>query len=269
MKVRSLLQWETSDRQLEKFRRVLLAALETEYYFPRLQAAGLAAPDAIAGICSVSEGLERLPAGDVRAFLDDSDRFRNRAMRCAPVQLELEGVTPNAWRRRLGFRANVVAGPFSALERLADDVQRGATGLAAAVRRITVHSRVDRELLRDAERDLLWRAFRLPVFEEVRGLDNELLAWECDAHAGLHVDAECAIAEASGLGGGGELVLTSLAGLHYPMLRMLSGLVGRCTGGMCECGERSNRVIFPPRLRKPPLMERAGFDFGSRGAVAQ
>jgi len=49
--------------------------------------------------------------------------------------------------------------------------------LARTVRRATVHSRVDLGLLRDAERDALWRDFEVPVFEEVRGFDDELLAW--------------------------------------------------------------------------------------------
>jgi phenylacetate-coenzyme A ligase PaaK-like adenylate-forming protein len=100
-------------------------------------------------------------------------------------------------------------------------------------------------------------------------LDGELLAWECEAHTGLHLHAEHAVAEAQGNGGGGELVLTSLAGLRYPMLRMLTGLVGRYAEGLCECGEKSGRVILSPCMRTPPAVGRESLDFASQGALAR
>jgi hypothetical protein len=44
-------------------------------------------------------------------------------------------------------------------------------------------------LLSAAERERLWRAFRVPIFEQIIGPDGELLAAECEAHDGLHVEA--------------------------------------------------------------------------------
>ena len=41
-----------------------------------------------------------------------------------------------------------------------------------------------------ADRDLFWKAFGVPVFEQHLGFGNELLATECDAHAGLHLAGE-------------------------------------------------------------------------------
>jgi hypothetical protein len=37
-------------------------------------------------------------------------------------------------------------------------------------------------------RDFLWRVFQVPVFEQFRGPSLELLAWECEAHDGLHAN---------------------------------------------------------------------------------
>ena len=37
------------------------------------------------------------------------------------------------------------------------------------------------------DRDLFWDSFGVPVFEQHLSPDNQLLAMECDAHAGLHV----------------------------------------------------------------------------------
>jgi hypothetical protein len=42
------------------------------------------------------------------------------------------------------------------------------------------------------DRELFWNAFGVPVFEQILGLRNELLAMECDAHCGLHVVNGCA-----------------------------------------------------------------------------
>ena len=43
-------------------------------------------------------------------------------------------------------------------------------------------------LLTVAERQLLWRTFRVPVFEQIVGPCGELLAAECEAHDGLHIE---------------------------------------------------------------------------------
>lgn len=43
-------------------------------------------------------------------------------------------------------------------------------------------------LLSVAERERLWRAFRVPVFEQIVGSRGELLAAECEAHDGLHLE---------------------------------------------------------------------------------
>jgi hypothetical protein len=41
--------------------------------------------------------------------------------------------------------------------------------------------------LSNADRDFFWKAFGVPVFEQHLGPGNQLLAMECDAHAGLHL----------------------------------------------------------------------------------
>lgn len=41
--------------------------------------------------------------------------------------------------------------------------------------------------LTEPERDRLWRAFHVPVFEQILAPDGTLYAWECEAHDGLHI----------------------------------------------------------------------------------
>ena len=43
-------------------------------------------------------------------------------------------------------------------------------------------------LLSAGERERLWRAFRVPVFEQIVGARGRLVAAECEAHEGLHVE---------------------------------------------------------------------------------
>lgn len=51
-------------------------------------------------------------------------------------------------------------------------------------------TRSEDRLLTAMERDLLWRRFHVPVFEQIIGMHGELLAAECEAHDGLHIQAE-------------------------------------------------------------------------------
>ena len=44
-------------------------------------------------------------------------------------------------------------------------------------------------LLTVEQRQSLWRAFRVPVFEQIIGEGGLLLAAECEAHAGLHIES--------------------------------------------------------------------------------
>ena len=44
-------------------------------------------------------------------------------------------------------------------------------------------------ILSMAEREHLWRAFRVPVFEQIIGPNGLLLAAECEAHNGLHIES--------------------------------------------------------------------------------
>jgi len=46
------------------------------------------------------------------------------------------------------------------------------------------------QLLTEARRDRLWQAFRVPIFEQIVDEDGTLLAAECEAHDGVHVESQ-------------------------------------------------------------------------------
>lgn len=96
-------------------------------------------------------------------------------------ETKLVRVFPAGWNEEAArFRPSSIAGPAEQLRRLTgEDLQ-----LRHAVVAFTYEGQA---ALSDDDRDLFWEAFGVPVFEQHMGPGNELLAMECDAHAGLHV----------------------------------------------------------------------------------
>jgi hypothetical protein len=224
---------------------VLEVARHTEYYLPRLIKAQLATEQAINDLTNVEEGIDRLPRTELRDLLADPRRFQNRIARGLrwPDPEQVTGARDRWLPLR---RPETLVGPVSALLRL--------TSIPESIRRIVVASRVTTGLLREDQRESLWDAFERPVFERLVGLDGETLASECVAHAGLHLNPECVWIEGSH-GDESELVLTSLAGVRYPLVRLRTGLIARADRSRCGCGDPSPRLVFSEShaaLRKPP-----------------
>jgi hypothetical protein len=61
---------------------------------------------------------------------------------------------------------------------------------AAPTRALIVVARPGSPLLAPADREVLWRAFHVPVFEQIIGARGKLLAAECEAHDGVHIEVE-------------------------------------------------------------------------------
>jgi hypothetical protein len=90
-------------------------------------------------------------------------------------------VFPHGWDSDTEiFRPGAIAGTFNQLLRIAD------TGVQLSHAVICLTWNVD-HLLTDAQRDIIWEGFGVPVFEQILGPGNVLLANECNAHAGLHI----------------------------------------------------------------------------------
>ncbi|HEY1760750.1 MAG TPA: hypothetical protein VGG72_35580 [Bryobacteraceae bacterium] len=54
---------------------------------------------------------------------------------------------------------------------------------------LIVLARRDNPLLTLEQRQQIWNRFRVPVFEQIIGQNGALLAAECEAHAGLHIES--------------------------------------------------------------------------------
>jgi hypothetical protein len=88
------------------------------------------------------------------------------------------------------YAPDAVALPVDAALLLADRKLRGLFELPSLKLAIVVFSSAGLlGALETHHRDLLWKAFGLPVFEQLRGADGRVIARECEVHNGLHIDA--------------------------------------------------------------------------------
>jgi hypothetical protein len=104
--------------------------------------------------------------------------------------------SPHALRR---YKPGALAGPVDELRRLAERVLTGEIDLPSLEFGVLAFTGPGRARLADSDRELFWRAFEVPVFEQRRGPHGDLLAYECEAHSGLHLVREAAAADWTGV----------------------------------------------------------------------
>ncbi len=250
-----------ADARLVRFKQVLTAAWRTQYYRPSLEAAGLVTQDQIAALSSIEDVLPRLPPVDLAFFLGNQARFWNphgpwtgwarfrfpngETPRTAVL---MDGfrpslhvrVLPNGLRRWLAWcQPEALAGPLEKLRLVAAAVEAGRLSLRSLNRALIVLTPLGQARLGDQNREMLWQTLQVPVFEYLLGFANDLLAWECDAHQGLHVLSDEAVFERRGT----RLLCTSLVELCYPVLRLATGLTASLEDGACPCGDPGPRVL--------------------------
>jgi len=83
----------------------------------------------------------------------------------------------------LKFAPQAIAGTLKQLEAVA------ATAITLS-HAIVVMGGWENARVTEADRERLWMRFRVPVFEQIIAGDGALLAAECEAHNGLHIEAE-------------------------------------------------------------------------------
>ncbi len=74
--------------------------------------------------------------------------------------------------------------------------------------------------LDSAARDYLWSLFEVPIFEQVIDSTGRLIAFECEAHRGLHLAA-----------------------------RWSHAAFGPPVAGRCDCGQLAERLLIPEKAR--------------------
>jgi len=138
------------------------------------------------------------------------------------------------------FTPSVVATPAPILARLAEEALERRLRLPGLDCALIAWSGIGREVLQPTGRDLLWLAFQVPVFEEIRGPRGELLAAECEAHCGLHVAERRAVFVA---GESGELSVCLGRSNGQTTAPQPLGIEGRVETAPCACGRAGRRIV--------------------------
>src|SRR5689334_13580016 len=102
--------------------------------------------------------------------------------------LRIAVLTPDLGIRRIRCRmkrARAIAATAVVLRRLAEAVEYGAVTLPPIDAAIIVFTGICHGELTALERDLFWRVFQVPVFQQLLSPEGRVLAMECDAHDGL------------------------------------------------------------------------------------
>lgn len=233
-----------TSQQETSLRALLLAAQHTEFYSLWLE--------------SISTPLVRcfdlLPQVEFRHFEANREAFRNPKQGRAkvpefkyPLQpppkilMLLGGFRRSASTKNMfdrdpaeltGTHADTLAAPVSVLRTMAR--------IAGPQRfPVVAFTGVRHGMLSAADREMFWKAFRVPVFEQFLGPASELIGEECDAHDGLHVREEETLVEMRG----GELVVTCLQSLAYPLLRLATGAGATFQRSPCACGRGGLRLV--------------------------
>ena len=103
--------------------------------------------------------------------------FHESLLTNRPLRIFPDGWNPDA----AAFAPAAIAGTLEQLNALARD------GIPSLTHSIIILWQPEQQRMTDADRESLWWAFRVPVFEQVIGKSGKLLAAECEAHDGLHI----------------------------------------------------------------------------------
>lgn len=223
-----------TSRQEAGLQAVLHAARRTAFYKDRLQTIEM----------PLMKYLDWLPQVDFNHFDGNRAAFRNpqSGRRKAEFRYPLQpspkvSLLLDGCKRRSSVKAETLAAPVHILREMASVAgpQRYPVVAFTGVRHGT---------LTQADRDVFWEAYQVPVFEQWLGLEDEPVAEECEAHDGLHVREDDAIFELRS----GELVVTSLHSLEYPVLRMATGHTATLDRSLCACGTPGLRLMDVAQL---------------------
>lgn len=271
------------DKRLARLRRVLRAARRTVRYRGVLEAAGLATEEALRCLRRPEDALWRLPRLEAVALdrangagcnpgaaAPSPEAFRFPAGTLPRTAIVLPRQEP--WFRRdrqvrlfepaqlrelLAFEPEAIAAPAAFLVFLARLVDAGYFPSFPKLKRGLVAftsiapRREGPEEITSQERDLLWEVFRVPTFQQFLGLDGRLIAWECEAREGLHVEPANAVLEVDRRS---EILFTSLTDCQMPTLRLATRATAAVELSRCPCGHPTPRLA---EWRALPLPVRA------------
>ncbi len=182
---------------------------------------------------------QRAAAARVKLPFPASPKLRVAQLSPGPRFDSVSPFTPERWLELEAYRPRVLVGEAAALERLLEQLQLGMLDLACVDRALIVLTRYGARPMSDISRVTLWQGFAVPIFELYLGPDNGLLAAECDAHEGWHLEPgiDCWYHN-------DELILDSPG--NYGLR---TGLSATLESAACPCGQTTPRLVNMEAIR--------------------
>ncbi len=185
----------------------------------------------------------RVPV-DIRRFSRSSTRRQQLPFPATPnlrvAQLSAAGLFDRAaafsddrWQELETYRPQVLVGRAVDLHRLRDHAELGLADITSVDHAVFVVTGCGDKPLSDTSRVVFWQAFGVPIYELFVGPAGTLLASECQAQEGWHVEqhAKFTVIE-------GELMVDGLGQKGVP-----TGLFGHIETAACPCGRPGARVM--------------------------
>ena len=142
------------------------------------------------------------------------------------------------WSSLKGFAPNVLVGAASELQRLVQRIDLQTVELPSLDHAVFVITEVGDKPLTDVLRVVFWQRFGVPVYELYMAPGGTLVASECEAQEGWHVEPEARFAMQHG-----ELVLQ--AGQDGTLR---TGLKRYLEPRACACGRTGLQILAPEDL---------------------
>jgi hypothetical protein len=182
------------------------------------------------------------PASEAKFPLTSVPTLRTALLGHPSCLTEVAPFEEDRWREIPSYAPQVLIGRPSDLVRVAEHIFRGVWDLSCVDSRVIALTLIGEAPLPDAQRDLIWRAFRVPVYEALADQEAGILASECEAFEGWHVVHPKLRFDLQS----GRIVFqrNGFAGSAVP-----TGLTADGLDGMCACGEDA------PLLRKVRLAQ--------------
>lgn len=175
-----------------------------------------------------------------------SGNIRQAQLSGAPVFDGVRVFRANEWLELEAFRPQVLIGSAARLKQLSEEVRAGQIDFNSVDHAVFILTSCGEVPVDDVFRVLLWQSFGVPVYELLITEDGELLAADCEAQEGWHLQPGVEANLASR-----ELHLRTPAGrlVH-------TGFSAEINTQICPCGRLTSRIVNAERLRRPAPLRR-------------
>ncbi len=136
------------------------------------------------------------------------------------------------WSQVSSYAPEVLAGETAQLQSFFEQAIRNAWSLDSVNVAVFAFTVVGQKPITSAQRELLWRAFRVPVYELLVDKEAGVLAAECESHEGWHIRNKQVRFELET----GKILFQSGGRTATPLV---TGLFARGLDSCCACGDDS------------------------------